>query len=101
LHTHTKKKEKKRTHTRERERRQKSSSKTLNPKTSKKVPKSILGRGQKNVHIIVGVTNDHLLLCDSLSKKKAVERHHHHHHHEEEEEEGVEKRGGVARAKFV
>ena len=83
------------THTRERERRQKSSSKTLNPKTSKKVPKSILG-GQKNVHI-VGVTNDHLL-CDSLSKKKAVERHHHHHH---EEEEGVEKRGGVARAKFV
>ncbi len=67
----------------------------------KKVPKSILGRGQKNVHIIVGVTNDHLLLCDSLSKKKAVERHHHHHHHHEEEEEGVEKRGGVARAKFV
>ena len=99
MHTHTQKKEKKRTHTRERERRQKSSSKTLNPKTSKKVPKSILG-GQKNVHNIVGVTNDHLL-CDSLSKKKAVERHHHHHHHEEEEEEGVEKRGGVARAKFV
>ena len=99
MHTHTKKKEKKRTHTRERERRQKSNSKTLNPKTSKKSAEKYILGGQKNVHIIVGVTNDHLLLCDSLSKKKAVERHHH--HHEEEEEEGVEKRGGVARAKFV